>query len=159
MRNRHPEPTTFDRTVFVDASTHAVWRALTDPQLTKLYVGAMPMTDWKVGQPIRWCARQDDGGMALKAKGVIMACQPDRRLRYTHYPLDSKLPDEAASHTTVDIRLEEEADGRTRVTLWQGDYAGLPNAGRRAREAGRLWTEVMVGLKRVSEEVSREKAA
>ena len=63
------------------------------------------------------------------------------------------------SHTTVDIHLVPLEEGRTRVELWQGDFAGLPMAVRRAREAGKQWVEQLVGLKRVAEELSEAMAA
>ena len=59
----------------------------------------------------------------------------------------------------MDIVLDEERSGRTKVTLWHGDFAGLPNDVRRARQAGREWVEALVGLKRVAEEQEGKMAA
>lgn len=147
------------RTLLVDAPPEMVWKALTEPDLTKLYMGAILKVVLQLGKAIQWFRREEQGSHTLVAKGVVMAAQPGERLRYTTYSLNSKLPDEPASHTTVDLHLIEEDGGRTRVELWQGDLAGLPLATRRTRELGKQWVEQLVGLKRVSEELAQAKAA
>lgn len=144
--------TIVQRTLFIDASPEAIWRALTEPQLAKEYLdGWQVRSAWSRLAPIEWIELHE-GGEELKAKGTVMENLPGRRLRYTQWLTGSGLPDEAASYTTIDISLESERDGRTRLHLWHGDFAGLPLDTRRAREAGRRWVETLVGLKRVAEE-------
>lgn len=151
--------TTVERTMLVDAGPEVVWRALTEPELTKLYMaGWMGLSSWKRGEPLQWMEKQGDERVR-QAQGVVMESLPGRRLRYTCFNLASGLPDEPASYTTVDITLEVERDGRTRLHLWHGDFAGLPQDVRRAREAGREWVEKLVGLKRVAEEQQDQMAA
>jgi uncharacterized protein YndB with AHSA1/START domain len=146
-------------TVLVDAPPSTIWRALTLPHLTKLYMeGWQARSTWKVGSPLLWVEKLE-GTEQVRAHGTVMACIPDRRLRYTRLILDGKLPDEPASYTTVDITLEAEGPGRTRLELWHGDYAGLPHDVRRARAAGRVWVESLVGLKRITEEKVQRMAA
>ena len=147
------------RTLLVDAAPEAVWKALTEPNLARLYMGSTPCCDLRVGEPMQWFVREENGDQTLVAKGMVMAVQPGERLRYTTYNPKTKLPDEPASHTTVDLHLISEEEGRTRVELWQGDFAGLPHPVRRSREAGRQWVERLVGLKRVAEELAQAKAA
>lgn len=148
------------RTMLVEAAPEAVWKALTDPALARLYMGGTPCCELQPGKPVQWFRREEDGSQTLVAKGTLLAVQAGQRLRYSTYSPASKLPDEAASHTTVDIHLIDEGDDRTRVELWQGDFAGLPHAERLAREAGKQWVEQLVGLKRTAEElVGAQKAA
>lgn len=158
MKPMDPETNIF-RTLLVDASPEAVWKALTEPELTKLYMGAMIQGDLEPGKKIEWIFREERNEPVLVAKGTLLAVQPGERLRYTTYSPSSKLPDEPASHTTVDLHLISDEEGRTRVELWQGDFAGLPLAVRRTREVGKLWVEKLVGLKRVAEELAQAKAA
>ena len=151
--------TTVNLKLLVDASPDTIWKALVDPKLTKLYLeGWQARSAWRPGDPVLW-VENVEGTEHLRAKGTVMASIPGRRLRYTKLPTDGKLPDEPASYTTVDIVLEQDRDGRTRLELWQGDFAGLPHDVRRARAAGRAWVEALVGLKRVSEEEMASKAA
>lgn len=138
--------------MWVDATPEAVWKALMDPELSRLYMfNWMMLSSWKRGAPVEW-VEKPGAGHELRAKGTVMENIPNHRLRYTFYAPSSGLPDEPASYTTVDITIEPERDGRTLVTVWHGDFAGLPQDVRRAREAGRNWVEAMVGLKRVAEE-------
>lgn len=147
------------RTLLVDAAPEAVWKALTEPTLARLYMGALPCCELEPNKPLQWFRREENGDQTLVAKGTVLAVHPGERLRYTNYSPATKLPDEPASHTTVDIHLIPVDDGTTRVELWQGDFAGLPQAVRLAREAGKQWVEQLVGLKRVSEEEQRAMAA
>jgi uncharacterized protein YndB with AHSA1/START domain len=152
--------TTVQRTMLVDAAPSMVWHVLTSPDLAKLYnAGRSVITTWKRGTSVRWVEKLDNGDQALRAQGTVMANHAAHRLRFTYYEPASGLPDEPASYTTVDISLEEERDGRTLVRFWQGDFAGLPHDARRAREAGRYWVEVLVGLKRTAEEQMSQRAA
>ena len=146
-------------TLLVDAPPSAVWKALVEPGLARLYMGASMCCELRTGQPIQWFVREEDGSQRLTAKGTVMAVQPAERLRYTTYTPGGKLPDVPASHTTVDIHLIPEGETRTRVELWQGDFAGLPQEVRRARAAGRQWVERLVGLKRTAEECWQAMAA
>lgn len=147
------------RTLLVDAPPEAVWKALTEPQLARLYMGAVPSSELLPDKPIQWFRREESGDQTVVAKGTVLAVHAGERLRYTNYSPATKLPDEPASHTTVDIHLIPVDDGTTRVELWQGDFAGLPHAVRLAREAGKQWVEQLVGLKRVAEEEQRALAA
>jgi len=151
--------TTVERTMLVNAGPEVVWKALTEPDLNKLYMaGWMGLSSWRRGDMLRWIEKQGEESVQ-QAQGTVMESLPGRRLRYTCYKPSSGLPDEPASYTTVDITLEVERDGRTRLSLWHGDFAGLPQDVRRAREAGREWVEKLVGLKRVAEEQQGQMAA
>jgi len=158
MTKMKDDGTTVTRTLLVDAPPEAVWKALLEPTLVRQYMGATPTGEIVVGKPIQWFAKVEEG-RTLVAKGTVLAVQPGERLRYSTYATTSKLPDEPASHTTVDLHLVPLDEGRTRVDLWQGDFAGLPHGVRLAREAGRVWVEQLVGLKRVAEEIEQAKAA
>ena len=147
------------RTLLVDAPQEVIWKALTDPNITRLYTSMTISQDLRQGEPLQWYSREEDSTRQIKAKGTVLALMPNERLRYTRYQVGSDLPDEFASHTTVDIHLTPEPDGRTRVDLWEGDFAGLPQAVKRAREAGKVWVEALVGLKREAEEQARLMAA
>ena len=144
--------TIIERSLYINASPEVIWRALTEPELTKLYrEGWQVRSLWKRGGPVHWIEKTE-GIETLKAVGELMAYLPGSRLRYTWLDLRTALPDEPASYTTVDISIQPARDGRTQLHLWHGDYAGLPHDVRRAREAGRQWVEALVGLKRVAEE-------
>lgn len=152
--------TIVQRTMRVDAPAEMVWHALTAPELTRLYYGGrVVLGTWKRGTQVRWVEKTETADQILRAQGTVMANLPDHRLRYTYYEPASGLPDEPGSYTMVDLSLETDRNGETLVHLWLGDFAGLPHAARRAREAGRYWVEVLVGLKRTAEEQRSQQAA
>ena len=53
--------TTVERTLLVDAPPEAVWKALVEPSLARQYMGATPMGEIVVGEPIQWFARVEEG--------------------------------------------------------------------------------------------------
>lgn len=145
--------------MLVDAPREVIWKALIDPHINRLYMPfAMMIGDSKRGSTVRWY-ETTEGKQVLRAKGTLMAFDPGRRLRYTFYLLDGGLPDDPSSHVTVDLRISAEPGRRTAVHLWMGDFAGLPHAVRRAREAGKVWVEMLVGLKREAEQEAGSIAA
>ena len=62
MMKMKEEGTTVERTLLVDAAPTAVWKALMEPGLVRQYMGATPMGEIAVGQPIQWFARVEEGG-------------------------------------------------------------------------------------------------
>jgi uncharacterized protein YndB with AHSA1/START domain len=151
--------TIVQRTLLVDAAPETIWKVLTEPQLSKLYLdGLQARSTWERGAPIMWVDRSEEGEV-VRWKGHVKENLPGHRLRYSCLKLDGDLPDEPASYTTVDISLDMDRDGRSRLTLWHGDFAGLPHDVRRTREAGRKWVEALVGLKRVAEEQQQQQRA
>lgn len=159
MMNNTKDETNVHRTLIVDAPAEFVWAALSDPKLTHLSLAWSLKGELQRGKKFQWLVRDEAGMGEVAAEGTVLTLFPKERLRYFHYDLRSGLPDEPASFTTVDLHLIQEAEDRTRLELWQGDFEGLPHAARRAREAGRQWTERLVGVKRVAEELSRAEAA
>ena len=73
------------RTLLVDAAPEAVWKALTDPQLARLYMSATLTGEMKPGRPIQWFMKEEDGTQTLSAKGIVLAVQPRERLRSSIY--------------------------------------------------------------------------
>lgn len=151
--------TTVDRTMMIDAPPSAVWKAMTDPSLIRLYrMNSSMEGGWEKGGWVRWYELKD-GKEVLQAKGKVLEMMPERRLRHSNYSPSLGLPDEPENYTTIDFTLDVERDGRTRLHLWQGEFAGLPHAERLARAAGKEWVEALVGLKRIAEEQAQGMAA
>ena len=64
MNIQDPE-TNVLRTLLVDAPPAAVWKALTDPKLARLYMGAMPCCELRPGMPVQWFVREESGDQTL----------------------------------------------------------------------------------------------
>lgn len=129
-------------TIHVDAPRTRLWTALTDPRDIRAYMfGTEIVTEWKVGGPIVWKGTWQ--GKSYEDKGELLAFEPGRLLRYSHFsPLAGK-PDTPENRHVVTVRLEDEAGG-TRVTLEQ-DH----NADEEAlRHSEKNWKAMLEGLKR-----------
>jgi uncharacterized protein YndB with AHSA1/START domain len=139
-----------DLVTLASISIHAplpkVWNALIDPDAIKQYMfGATVTSDWEPGSPITW--KGEWKGKPYEDKGRILAIEPPRRIRYSHFSPLSGLPDRPESYHTVTIDLTGE-DGRTLVSLSQDG-----NDTERARDRSEQnWHLMLQGLKRLLEE-------
>jgi uncharacterized protein YndB with AHSA1/START domain len=142
---------TAEAAIDVDASRHAVWRSLTDPQkIREYYLGAEVQTDWQVGSPITFKGEWE--GRSYEDKGEILAFEPERKLAYSHWsPMGGK-PDAPENYHVVEVTLDER-NGGTRVTLRQSNLeGGATDADRANREDyEKNWTQMLEGLKRTTE--------
>jgi uncharacterized protein YndB with AHSA1/START domain len=130
----------------IDAPVAKVWDALVTPELIGRYMfGATVLGDWSEGGSIVW--KGEWKGKPYEDKGVILAFEPRRRLRYTHYSPLSGLPDVPDSYHTVTVELAEQG-GSTRVSLAQDN-----NPTEEARgHSERNWRMMLDGLKKLLEE-------
>jgi uncharacterized protein YndB with AHSA1/START domain len=130
-----------------DAAPDVVFDAFTDPEAQKeLYADA---PDWIVSSAVdlraggRWTIEfGPPGGPAALETSVFEVVDRPRRLIYT---ASMRMPDGTSFDTGVDVRFEEEAPGRTRLTILQ---TGFPTRELRDEIAGG-WPSILDGLGRV----------
>ena len=102
---------------YIATTPEAVWRALTDPDLTAQYWGHRNVSSWTEGS--RWEHQRPDSGIA-DVVGTVVEIDPPRRLVYTWAdPADA---DDPAKRSTVTFELEPVA-GAVRLTM---THEGLP---------------------------------
>jgi uncharacterized protein YndB with AHSA1/START domain len=131
--------------VVIDASPQAVWAALTNPETVKqYYFGTDLETDWQPGSPITWTGEYE--GKAYEDHGEILAFDPPRLLRHTHFSPLSGAADVPENYHPLTYTLTP-SDGGTEVTLEQDNNA-TPEA---AEHSGGNWQSVLDGLKAVVE--------
>lgn len=129
----------------IAAPVTAVWDALTTPATIKQYMfGTEVVSDWKQGNPIVWKGEWE--GKPYEDKGEILAIEPERTLRVSHYSPLSGAPDTPENYHTLTYQLSEEGDG-TRVVLTQDK-----NASEEERTHSReTWGKMLESLKDVVE--------
>lgn len=109
----HPSiPELFEQAVIVDAPAEHVWACLTRPELMKEWMGEPEMAleieaSWVVGTPI---VMRGFHHAPFRNVGTVLEFNPTSRLSYTHLSSLSRLPDEPASYTTLDFRLDSTGD-------------------------------------------------
>ncbi|WP_406045546.1 SRPBCC domain-containing protein [Micromonospora sp. NBC_00898] len=106
-------------TAVINAEPAAVWQVLTDPErLSRAFFGAKVETDWRVGSPITFTGEWD--GKTFQDKGEILAVEPGRMLRFTHFSPLSGQPDVPENYHTLTFDLTP-ADRRTELTISQSN--------------------------------------
>jgi len=152
---KDPE-TTVKRRVVINAPQESVWKALEDHGLAALHLlkeeRDAPM---KEGSTHVWHQPEDPNKAAL-VRAHVTVVAPPRRIALMTYDPSSGLPDEPENYTSVDLQLAPEEDGRTLVTVEQGDFGAFKQGTKLAREAGNHWVEALIRLR---EQVEHEAAA
>ena len=134
------------RTVTIHATRHEVWNALTNPEKVKRYMHGTDMsTDWKEGSPIVW--KGEWKGRSYEDKGTVIAVEPQRLLKYTHWSPMGGSEDKPENYHTVTYELAGE-DGKTTLTLTQDNNASQEEADKMAVDN---WGPVLDGLKETVE--------
>ncbi|MCA2211031.1 SRPBCC domain-containing protein [Nocardia rosealba] len=130
----------------VDASPQRVWEVLTDPaQIRKFMFGAEVRTDWQPGSSITWTGEFQ--GRAYEDRGEILAAEPGRLLRMTHYSPLSGQPDIPANYHTLTYELTGD-DTTTHLSLSQDNNATEADA----EHSRQMWTAHVDGIKAAAEE-------
>ena len=132
--------------ITINAPADAVWLALTDPEKIKVYMhGTNLVTDWKVGGPITW--KGEWKGKSYEDKGEVLAVEPGKLLRHTHWSPMGGTADKPENYHTVTYELAEQS-GKTALTLTQDNNASQDEADAMAENN---WGPVLEGIKAVAE--------
>lgn len=139
--------------ITINAPASKVWDALTNPEQTKKYMfGCETVSDWKPGSPLLWQGNYE-GKNTVFVKGNIISIQPDKFLAYTTIDPNSTIEDIPENYLTVTYDLSEE-NGKTLLTVTQGDYSKVANGEKRYEEAfndGEGWNPILVEIKKIAE--------
>jgi uncharacterized protein YndB with AHSA1/START domain len=134
------------KTVTIHATRREVWDALTNPEKVKQYLHGTEMsTDWKEGSPIVW--KGEWKGRSYEDKGTVLAVEPQKLLKYTHWSPMGGSEDKPENYHTVTYELAGE-DGKATLTLTQDNNASQEEADKMAADN---WGPVLNGLKETVE--------
>jgi uncharacterized protein YndB with AHSA1/START domain len=137
------------RTLTIDAPTATVWESLTDPARVRQYMhGTTMATDWIVGGPVSWSGEWK--GRSYVDKGTVLAFEPERLLRYTHWSPLGGSADVPENYHTVTFELAD-GGGRTILTLIQDNNATQDEAD---AMAANNWGPMLEDLRIVAEKAT-----
>lgn len=119
----------------------AVWKALTDPDMTQQYWGGMRIeSDWKVGSTVLY---RVDGKVTDQNTALVV--EPPHKLSYTFHPVFGEYAKEPASRVTFTI--VQTGDVVTLDTL----HDGFPPNSIVFAACSEGWPPILSGLKTLLE--------
>lgn len=102
----------FVYTTYIRTTPDELWKALTDPALTRRYWGVAFETEWTPGASMVW----DEGGRrTADPEQVVLAAEPGRLLSYTWHTFTPAWAEAVGLDREVYARLARER--RSRVTF------------------------------------------
>ncbi|WP_112242410.1 SRPBCC domain-containing protein [Kribbella monticola] len=129
----------------ISASPDQVWDVLTDPeQIKKFMFGAEVKTDWEPGSPITWQGVYE--GKDYEDRGEVLAVEPGRLLKVTHYSPLSGQPDEPENYHTLTYELDDRGT-TTHLSLSQDNNASEEEA----EHSRGMWEMLVKGVKEAAE--------
>ncbi len=131
----------------IAAPPEAVWRAITEGDLTRRYFyETVVVSGWQTGSPIVYTGA--DGNRIVE--GEVLACDPPRRLSYTWHALwSAAVAAEKPSRVTWELTR---TPGGTRVALVHDEFDGETAV---YHEVGGGWPGILERLKLVVEEAAQ----
>lgn len=94
----------------INAPLKAVWDALTNPEVVKLYFfGTQLETSWMPGSPIAF--RGEWEGVMYEDKGTVQSFEPQRRLSYTYWSSFSGKADSPENYANIAFEVVGHGDG------------------------------------------------
>jgi uncharacterized protein YndB with AHSA1/START domain len=132
-------PAEFVYVVYIATTPEAVWKALTEGDVTRKYWGHENISDWRVGS--RWDHRPADGTGKVLLTGKVLEIVPPRRLVLTWAePADAA---DATKHSRVTFEIEPVAD-MVRLTVTHDE---LEAGSKMQRSIAEGWPRVLSSLK------------
>jgi uncharacterized protein YndB with AHSA1/START domain len=130
-------------TTTINAPVSKVWQALVNPEIIKQYLfDTEVISDWKVGSPIVYKGKWE--GKPFEDKGKILAIEPEKVLKSTHWSPLSGVPDTPENYHTVTYTLSDKGD-RTDVTITQDNNASEEEKAHSEKN----WQTVLEGMKKL----------
>lgn len=120
---------------YIQATAEKLYRALTDPELIKIYMGGYgPESEWRVGSPVKW--KMDPNGEFEDLGQRVLEAEPGKRLSYTWHtlqPMHRELFDsdedfatacQERSRVTFDIEPAEAPEMGIKLTFTHDGFDG-----------------------------------
>jgi uncharacterized protein YndB with AHSA1/START domain len=146
-------PLTIENQIEINAPASKVWDALVNPAKTKVYMfGCETVSDWKPGSSLLWKG-QHEGKEMIFVKGEVVEIQPGKHLKYTTIDPNSTIDDVSENYLWVTYDLE--SNGKTKLTVRQGDYSTVAEGDKRYKESynnGEGWNPILIQIKKLLED-------
>ena len=136
-------------TITFKANTAQVWDLLTNSEMTRQYMyGCDVLSDWKIGSPIVWRGKTEDGAEIDYVKGEILEYEAGKKVRFTMIDPNSDIADTPENYAWMTYELSE-TEGGTLLTITQGDYSQVADGQKRYEESVKGWEMVIPLMKKL----------
>ena len=110
------------KSVEILASPNHVWRGLTEPdKITQWMAGARVESKWEIGSDITFSGTMPNFNRPYKDRGKVLAIEPEKLLRYSHWSEITRLPDLPQNRTITTFVLEGMGES-TRLTVHHENF-------------------------------------
>ncbi|MDN5205537.1 SRPBCC domain-containing protein [Fulvivirgaceae bacterium BMA10] len=141
-----PQESIVKKNITLNANLSSVWKALTDPSMTKQYMfGCELISDWKEGSEIIWKDEE-----TIRVTGHILSIDPEKTLQFTVFDPHMGLEDIPSNYLTVTYQLSSE-NNITTLSVSQGDFSKVENSEKRYHDTLAGWEYALNGLKALLE--------
>jgi uncharacterized protein YndB with AHSA1/START domain len=113
MIDKKSTPETISKSIRINAPINAVWEALTQPELMKIWMSDSAIeiiTTWEIGSPVVINAQAESYKIGFQNAGIVLQFLKERVLEYTHLSSLSRLPDRAENYTHIRFTLQQEEE-------------------------------------------------
>jgi diamine N-acetyltransferase len=144
-----------EKSIDIDAFASSVWKVLTDPGLTRLWIPEWRPgleildSDWKRGGSALW---RTAGGL-IGAAGTVTSVEPDRMLSFSFRGHDA----DSSQQETVTFTLNEQGS-RTKLSVSVGDFRDDPEHEKDYPNALTSWERALPKIKELAEKETRVQA-
>ena len=142
-----------DDSIDIDAPAYAVWKAITDPVLSKQWVKEFSpeimslSSDWKIGSAVLW----NDIVNTPIVEGKVTANQEHELLRFTVMPVGQKPEVPFKEEDGITFKLHE-TEGQTYLSILHGDFGLTPEHKLFHDISEQTWKRVLPIIKRLAEQ-------
>lgn len=141
-------------TIEIIETPEKVWDALVNPEKTKIYMfGCEAISNWQAGDELLWRANVE-GKETVFVKGEILQIDAPYLLSYSVFDPLSDMEDVAENYLHVTYKLAAN-NGKTFLTVTQGDYSVVANGEQRYNESynnGEGWNPILLAIKQLVED-------
>ncbi len=132
--------------VLLDAKAEQVWDLLINPEMTKQYMfGCEVLSDWKVGSPVEWKGKTENGETVVFVKGKVLEYEENRKVVSTTFDPNAEMADVPENHVNLSYEISETDQG-TLLTIIQGDFAGVEDGEKRYNESKNGWKDMVIPI-------------
>ncbi len=109
--------------VLFKSKIEQVWDLLINPEMTKQYMfGCEVISDWKVGSPVHWKGKTEDGKEVIYVKGEVLEYEEGIKLSSNTFDPTSGMKDIPENYVNLTYELKQVPEG-TFLRITQGDFA------------------------------------